>query len=179
MEKAYRIKVDIKKNNGMYAGLVQYDNISNILYINLTEGIKILEIKDYEEIYCLVLKPNMEAIKLNCEVSDDKKQLKVVLTDGVLSHNGILQCEIKIRNKDYLMTSGSFYLRVRKALGTGGETYVSNPFLVGKDGKDGKDGHTPVVGIDFFTEEDKQEMIERIGHMSVNRIDEADISKLF
>ena len=46
MEKAYKIKVDMKRDNGLYSGFVQYDNKTNILYINLTEGIKILEIKD-------------------------------------------------------------------------------------------------------------------------------------
>lgn len=32
----------------------------------------------------------------------------------------------------------------------------------GKDGKDGQDGYTPVKGKDYFTEEDKKEMLERL-----------------
>lgn len=174
MEKAYKIKVDMKRDNGLYSGFVQYDNKTNILYINLTEGIKILEIKDYEEIYCLMQRPDMKTIKLPCEVTENNRQLKIVLTDGTLSQTGILQCEIKIINKDYVLTSGEFYLKVRQGIGTGGkDTYITNPFMIGKD------GYTPKVGIDFFTEKDKQEMIEQIGKMSVARITEEDIAKMF
>ncbi|WP_099321152.1 hypothetical protein [Anaerococcus sp. Marseille-P3625] len=174
MEKAYKIKVDMKNNNGLYTGFVQYDNKTNILYINLTEGIRILEIKDYEEIYCLMLRPDMKTLKLDCQVSEDNKQLKIVLTDGTLCQPGILQCEIKIINKDYVLTSGEFYLQVRKGIGTSGkDTFISNPFMISKD------GYTPKVGIDFFTEADKQEMLEKIGKMSVARITEEDIAKMF
>lgn len=176
MEKSYRIKVDMKKNNGLYSGFVQYDNKSNILYVRLTDGIKVLEVRDYEEIYCLILRPDAELLKIPCELSDDNKILKIMLTDGVLCKSGTLECEIKIVNKDFVLTSGAFYLRVRRGLGKGGENYISNPFLVSRDGKD---GHTPIVGIDFFTEEDKQEMIEQIGRMSVARITEDDIAKMF
>ena len=32
----------------------------------------------------------------------------------------------------------------------------------GKDGKDGKDGYTPQKGIDYWTEEDKQEIVDEV-----------------
>lgn len=34
--------------------------------------------------------------------------------------------------------------------------------LHGKDGKDGADGKTPVKGVDYFTEDDKQEIIDMV-----------------
>ena len=174
MEKAYKIRVDMKRDNGLYSGFVQYDNKTNILYINLTGGMKILEVQAYDEIYCIIQRPDMKTLKLMCEVSENNRPLKIVLTDGTLYQTGILQCEIKIVNKDYVLTSGEFYLKVRRGIGTGGEdTYISNPFMIGKD------GYTPKVGIDFFTEEDKQEMIEQSGKMSVARITEDDIAKMF
>ena len=34
--------------------------------------------------------------------------------------------------------------------------------LRGSDGKDGNDGYTPVKGVDYFTEEDKQEIVDAV-----------------
>ena len=42
---------------------------------------------------------------------------------------------------------------------------LENPAVVnirGRDGKDGADGHTPVLGTDYFTEEDKEQMVEDV-----------------
>ena len=37
----------------------------------------------------------------------------------------------------------------------------------GKDGVDGKDGYTPVKGVDYFTDEDKAELLASVGSQSV------------
>lgn len=183
MKKLFNITVDLKNNSGVYEGLVQYDNKTSIIYITLTEGIRIIELDEYEEIYCLIKRPDKVKIKLPCEVSEDRRTLKVVLTDSVLSISGILKCEIKIQNEDELLTSGDFYLKIRQTLASGvcGDI-VTNPFLPkiagppGPPGPPGKDGHTPIVGIDFFREEDKEKMLEEI---NITRIKEEDIYKLF
>ena len=43
-------------------------------------------------------------------------------------------------------------------------------------GQKGEDGHTPVVGVDFFNEEDKEQMLKDV---NISRIDDEDIDKLF
>lgn len=45
--------------------------------------------------------------------------------------------------------------------------------LMGRDGKDGADGKTPVKGTDYFTPEDKEEMVEAV-IASLNNADEVD-----
>lgn len=176
MEKLYDINVDIKNNGGLYTGFVQYDNKTNILNITLSEGMSILELGKFSELYCLLRRPDSKVIKLPCKLDKSCRDMEVTLTDGSLSVPGIVTCEIKIINEDLILTSGEFYLEVRESVGLNGESFIKNPFLVGKDGKD---GHTPIVGIDFFTEEDKQDMIDRIGKMSVSRITESEISIVF
>lgn len=186
MEKLFNIKVDVKNNSGVYSGLVQYDNKTSIIYIKLVENLREITIGNYEEIYCLIKRPDKIKIKLPCEVSEDKKVLKVVLTDSVLSIPGICECEIKIINKDSVFTSGDFYLEIRETLVSGKcGSIVTNPFLPkpqgppgppGPPGKDGKDGHTPILGIDFFREDDKKKMLEDI---NIRLIEEGEILKLF
>ena len=183
MKKSFNIKVDLKNNSGVHDGLVQFDNRTSIIYINLVEGIRTIEIKDYKEIYCLIKRPDRKRIKLPCEISDDSKQLKIVLTDSVLSLPGVCECEIKIIKDTEVLTSGEFYLRIRESLASGicGDI-ITNPFLPslqgppGPPGPPGKDGHTPIVGIDFFREEDQAKLLEEI---SITRIKEEDIEKLF
>lgn len=184
MEKTYNINVDLKKQSGLYDGLVQYDNKLSVLNIRLVDGLRLLNIGEAEEIYCLISRPDGQKIKLDCQLSDDS--IRVVLTDGALSVPGLCQCEIKIKNKDCVLTSGDFYLRVRESLVSGKcEGELTNPFLEnlvgppgppGPPGKDGKDGHTPVVGVDFFREDDQKKLLEEI---SITRIKEDEIDKLF
>lgn len=183
MEKLFNITVDLKNNSGVYEGLVQYDNKTSIIYITLVEGLRVIELGEYEEIYCLIKRPDKVKLKISCEVSDDKKTLKVVLNDSALSVPGVLSCEIKIQKKDEILTSGDFYLKIRKTLASGVcGNIVTNPFLPkiagppGPPGPPGKDGHTPIIGIDFFREEDKERMLEEI---NISRIKEEDIFKLF
>lgn len=57
-------------------------------------------------------------------------------------------------------------------IGPAGKTGPAGPAgkdgVNGKDGLNGKDGHTPVVGVDYFTETDKQMIVEQIrGDLSV------------
>lgn len=40
-----------------------------------------------------------------------------------------------------------------------------------KHGKNGADGHTPVKGVDYFTEEDKEEMAAAMGGSTVSELD--------
>lgn len=184
MEKAYDINVDLKKQSGLCDGLVQYDNKLSILNIRLVDGRNALKIEEAEEIYCLVNRPDNQKIKLPCQIIGNS--LKVVLTDAALSVPGLCQCEIKIKNQDCIVTSGDFYLKVRESLVSGKcEGELTNPFLEnlvgppgppGPPGKDGKDGHTPVVGVDFFREDDQKKLLEEI---SITRIKEDEIDKLF
>lgn len=39
---------------------------------------------------------------------------------------------------------------------------LANPPTVNIKGKDGADGYTPVKGVDYFTEEDKQEIVDAV-----------------
>lgn len=39
---------------------------------------------------------------------------------------------------------------------------AGKPGPAGKDGVNGKDGHTPVVGVDYFTEADKKEIVDQV-----------------
>ena len=48
-----------------------------------------------------------------------------------------------------------------------------------ESGRDGKDGKTPVFGIDYFNENDKQKIISEIEQAQIERIDEFDINLLF
>lgn len=181
MEKAYNLKIDLKKQSGLYDGLVQYDNKSSVLYINLVDGRRPLGLEKAEEVYCLIQRPDRQKVKLDCTIEENT--LKVVLSDAVLAVPGLCQCEIKIKNKDQVLTSGDFYLRIRESLVSGKcEGILTNPFLEnlvgppGPPGPPGKDGHTPVVGVDFFKEEDKAKLLEDI---SISRISEDDIDLLF
>jgi hypothetical protein len=42
------------------------------------------------------------------------------------------------------------------------EERVDSGEFNGKDGADGADGYTPIKGIDYYTEEDKEEMVNRV-----------------
>jgi hypothetical protein len=43
----------------------------------------------------------------------------------------------------------------------------------GKDGKDGKDGHTPKKGVDYYTETEKQELVDEINKTVTGDIETA------
>lgn len=42
------------------------------------------------------------------------------------------------------------------------DAWVEIPALVGKDGRNGVDGHTPIVGVDYFTTQDRAEMLNTL-----------------
>lgn len=49
-------------------------------------------------------------------------------------------------------------LRVRLDNGT----VIDIPAIVGAPGKNGEDGHTPVKGVDYYTDEDKTEIVNDV-----------------
>ena len=65
-----------------------------------------------------------------------------------------------------------------KELGDGNKEIVfsDGTSVVLPRGQKGEDGHTPVVGVDYFKEEDKKQLLEGI---NITRIDDEDIDKLF
>ena len=40
--------------------------------------------------------------------------------------------------------------------------WVSIPSIQGEPGKDGKDGHTPIKGVDYFTQSEINEIVNEI-----------------
>ena len=76
---------------------------------------------------------------------------------------------------DYVYTEVEIY-SIERAVNEALEKAKASGEFDGKDGidgKDGKDGHTPVKGIDYYTEAEKKELTEEIKETVTGDIDTA------
>lgn len=69
---------------------------------------------------------------------------------------------------------GGHQVEITDSAGT--QTFVVQDGIIGKDGqdgKDGKDGYTPKKGIDYYTEQEKRDLVEQIETEVIGDIDQA------
>ena len=185
MNKIFYLKLDLKKNNGKFDGIIQYDNNTNIFDMKIFDGNKQVEIENGKDFNLFVKKPCGGVVKLEC-IKTPSNTIQATLTDYVLSRKGICECELKFTKDKKVLTAGKFYFTVRESIIDNNlEDIPKNPYLPneqgpqGPIGPQGPSGKTPVVYVDYFTDEDMKLIAGRVSNYKLDVIEIADIDKFF
>jgi len=98
---------------------------------------------------------------------EDEKEVTIIEKDliGPKGEDGKSAYELACEN-GFSGTLDEWLESLKGQDGLPGENGVDG--LNGQDGIDGKDGYTPQKGIDYFTNEEKQEMIDSVLSSLIN-----------
>lgn len=185
MNKIFYLKLDLKRSNGKFDGVIQYDNNTNIFDMKLIDGNKPIIIGEDDNFDLFIKKPCGGVVKIEC-VKTQNNSIQATLTDYVLSRKGICECELKFTRGDEILTVGKFYFSVRSSIIDNNlEDIPKNPYLPNKEGPrgpigpQGPPGKTPVVYVDYFTDEDMKLIAGKVSNYKLDVIETEDIDKFF
>lgn len=119
---------------------------------------------------------SLKGTKLVEEISQVQIKLKnTKLIEGMSQNNMMVNLTVKGDPGD---DGKSITIIEEKELADGSKEllFSDGSSIVLPRGQKGEDGHTPVVGVDFFNDEDKKQMLKDI---NISRIDDEDIERLF
>lgn len=112
MKHIKKMKIDIDKKNHEVISSVQYDNNTRFLHINLQNGNEPLDITGCS-VKISATKPDGTAVFNNCNVINAKEGfVEVELTEQINAAPGNVSCEIKIYDRNGVLTTKQFYIDV-------------------------------------------------------------------
>ena len=181
----YRFTLDIHSRQSQVSLPVLLNDTGRTLYISLSDGGEAYTIADGCRAVFVAKKADNTTLTNDC-IIENNVTIRYDFTEQTASFVGIVNCEVRLYGVDgKLLTSPRFIMVVDSRVIYDSESVVSESENTTFDalvlelntlinevttklengefvGEKGKDGHTPVLGVDFFTEADRQEIVNAV-----------------